>query len=197
MKIKENKITLVLFMAAIMWLVHVVNWLLPYELNNFGILPRTARGLIGIVAAPFLHANWLHLIGNTIPFVVLGLLLVIFYDRHAVSVIGFVMFFGGGLIWALGRSAFHVGASGLIYGMAAFLFFFGIFKKNILSIAVSAIVGFLYGGTMITGILPVRGFVSWESHLFCAAAGVLAAYLLKNVPEKSISSTGSEPPQRF
>lgn len=184
-------------MAAVMWLVHVINWLLPYELNNFGILPRTARGLVGIVVAPFLHANWFHLIGNTIPFVVLGLLLVIFYDKYAAAVIGFVMFVGGGLIWGLGRSAFHVGASGLIYGMAAFLFFYGIFKKKILSIAVSAIVGLLYGGTMITGVLPVRGFVSWESHLFCAIAGVLAAYLLKDVPERSRADTSSEPTQGF
>lgn len=179
MKTKSENVKFVLFFVAALWVVHVVNWLLSLRLERFGILPRTLRGLIGIIFSPFLHANFLHLIGNTIPLLVLGLLLVIFYEKIAPAVIGIVVIVGGGLVWVLGRSAIHIGASGVIYGIAAFLIVYGFIKKNVVSIILSLIVAFLYGGSMLTGVLPVQGFVSWESHLFSAAAGVFAAYSLR------------------
>ena len=173
---------LVVIMVAAIWAVHVINWILPFHLERFGIIPRTFKGLVGIVFSPFLHANLFHLIGNTVPLLVLSFLLVIFYDKIAPSVIGIIVVVGGGLVWLLGRTANHIGASGVIYGIAAFLIAYGILKKNIISILVSVVVIFLYGGSMLTGLLPVRGFVSWESHLFSAVAGVLAAYVLNRLP---------------
>ena len=96
MKAKAENVKFVLFVVATLWVVHVVNWLLPLRLEKFGILPRTLRGLIGIVFSPFLHANLFHLIGNTIPLLVLTLLLVVFYEKIAPAVIGIVVIVGGG-----------------------------------------------------------------------------------------------------
>ncbi len=179
MKAKTENVKFVLFMVAALWVVYAVNWILRLRLERFGILPRTTRGFIGIISSPFLHANLFHLIGNTIPLLVLSLLLVVFYDKIAPAVIGIVIIVGGGLVWVLGRSAVHIGASGVIYGIAAFLIVYGFIKKNIVSIILAVIVAFLYGGSMLSGLLPVRSFVSWESHLFSAAAGVFAAYSLR------------------
>lgn len=177
---KTEKVKFVLFGVAALWVIYGVDWLLHLHLNSLGIVPRTSKGLVGIIASPFLHANLLHLISNTIPLLVLSLLLVIFYEKITPSVIGFVMVVGGGLVWLLARSANHIGASGVIYGLAAFLIVYGIIKKNLVSIILSVLVAVIYGSSMLSGILPVRGFVSWESHLFGAAAGVLAAFALKN-----------------
>jgi len=184
---KTDKIKFVLIITAALWVVHVLDWIIPIHLKSFGIIPRTFKGLIGIVFSPFLHANIFHLIGNTVPLLVLCILLVIFYEKIALSVIGTVVVVGGGLVWLLGRSAIHIGASGVIYGIAAFLIAYGIMKKNIISIIVSAFVIFFYGGSMLTGLLPMRGFVSWESHLFSAVAGIFAAYILNRLDRSSDS----------
>jgi len=184
---KTDKIKFVLIITAALWVVHVLDWIIPIHLKSFGIIPRTFKGLIGIVFSPFLHANIFHLIVNTVPLLVLCILLVIFYEKIALSVIGTVVVVGGGLVWLLGRSAIHIGASGVIYGIAAFLIAYGIMKKNIISIIVSAFVIFFYGGSMLTGLLPMRGFVSWESHLFSAVAGIFAAYILNRLDRSSDS----------
>ena len=179
-KIKTDNIRLILYFVVAMWVVHVVDWVLPYNLKTLGLVPRSLKGLVGILTAPFLHANMFHLISNTVPLLVLGFLLVIFYERIAPAVIGFVVILGGGLVWVLGRSANHIGASGVVYGIAAFLIAYGLMTKKILPIIVSVIVAVIYGGSMLTGILPTQGFISWESHLFGAVAGVAAAFALKD-----------------
>jgi membrane associated rhomboid family serine protease len=179
-KTKTENVKFVLFGVALLWVIYGVDWLFRLHLNRLGIVPRTSRGLVGIIASPFLHANLLHLISNTIPLLVLSLLLVIFYEKIAPFVIGFVVVVGGGLVWLLGRSSNHIGASGLIYGLAAFLIVYGIIKKNVVSIILSVMVALVYGSSMVSGILPVYSYISWESHLFGAAAGVLAAFALKN-----------------
>jgi membrane associated rhomboid family serine protease len=195
MKAKAENVKFVLFIVAALWVVHVINWVidwaLHFNLNTLGILPRTVKGLIGIIFSPFLHANLFHLIGNTIPLLVLSLLLVVFYEKIAPAVIGIVVLVGGGLVWLLGRSAVHIGASGVIYGIAAFLIVYGFIKKNVVSIILAVIVAVLYGGSMLSGLLPVRGFVSWESHLFSAVAGVFAAYSLRKQPDADAQVSGA------
>jgi membrane associated rhomboid family serine protease len=186
MKAKAENVRFVLFVVAALWVVYGINllikWVLHFNLNSLGILPRTLKGLIGIVFSPFLHANLYHLIGNTVPLLVLSILLVVFYEKIAPTVIGIVVIVGGGLVWLLGRSSYHIGASGVIYGIAAFLIVYGFIKKNVISIILAVIVAFLYGGSMLSGVLPLRAYVSWESHLFSAAAGVFAAYTLRKQP---------------
>ncbi len=176
----KKKIEVILFLAGLMWAVHVLDWILPLHLKNYGILPRAWKGLIGIPCSPFLHANWVHLVGNTVPFIVLGLLLAALYGRIINHVLITIALAGGGLVWLLGRTSIHIGASGLIYGMAAFLVVYGFIKRNILSVLISIAVIFLYGGSMLTGMLPFQGMISWESHLFSAAAGTWTAYIFRN-----------------
>lgn len=184
---KTEKIKIFLGFIVCIWVIHFLDLIIPDQwiyLKSFGIIPRTTRGLIGIIASPFLHGSIFHLVGNTVPLIVLGMLLVSIYDRIAFGVLGFIVFTGGGLVWLLARQearpgvlANHIGASGVIYGMAGFLIAYGLLKKNVTSILVAAGVIFLYGGSMIGGLLPVNTFVSWEGHLFGAIAGVLAAFL--------------------
>lgn len=148
-------------------------------INQFGIIPRTPWGLLGIFTSPFLHGNIRHLVSNTIPLIVLLVILNYFYKKKAVNVIAFTIIIGGLFVWIFARNANHIGASGLIYGLAAFLIANGFIEKKILSLVISTGVILLYGG-LIWGVLPsTYGRISWESHLFGAIAGILIAFILK------------------
>jgi len=176
-----------LIIVGFIWLVWLVDFLLPFiNLNQYGIEPRTLHGLIGILFAPFLHANIFHLISNTVPLTVLLFILIKFYEKQAIIVIFLSIILGGTLVWLFGRSAIHVGASGLIYSLAAFNVVFGFLQKKFVNIAISLLVVFLYGG-LIWGIFPTWYFISWEGHLFGAVVGVLLAFILnknKSIDEK-------------
>ncbi len=148
-------------------------------ITKFGIIPRTSWGLIGIFTSPFLHAGIRHLVSNTIPLIVLLFILNYFYHRKAFTVIVFTVIIGGFFVWVFGRSANHIGASGLIYGLAGFLITNGFVEKKLLPLIISAGVIFLYGG-LIWGVFPtVYSYVSWEGHLFGTIAGILIAFILK------------------
>jgi membrane associated rhomboid family serine protease len=175
---KVEKIQFILILIALLWIVFVLDMLLPIQLNSYGIVPRTGQGLIGIATSPFLHNNFPHLLGNTVPLLILCSLLVSVYDRIAFQVLAIVMVVGGSLVWLMGRTANHIGASGIIYGVAAFLIMYGLMKKKVVSILVAAAVAFLYGGSMFAGVLPVNPGVSWEGHLFSAMAGIFAAFFI-------------------
>src|SRR5690606_26258035 len=124
---------------------------------------------------PLLHANFYHLLSNSIPLVVLGTALFFFYNRIAGRVFFYCYFVTGILVWIFARSANHIGASGLVYGIAFFLFFIGFSRKDFVSISVSLITVFFYGG-IIYGVFPGQLFVSWESHLLGALVGVYCAF---------------------
>lgn len=165
----------VLLFIAVLWGVRIIDSVLPIDLCQFGIIPRHFVGLLGLVFAPFLHANYFHLISNTVPIFVLLLILVSFYPKDALMVIVESALIGGGLVWLFGRPASHVGVSGLIYSLAAFLIAAGIYKKDTKSLVISIGVLLVYGG-LIWGIFPGRYWISWEGHLFGALAGGLVAY---------------------
>lgn len=171
---KKNFINILIFII-VLWGIKVVDTLLPLDFGQFGIVPRTFRGLIGIVLAPLLHANYYHLSSNTVPAFVLLLVLFSFYKKQAFTVIIKSILIGGGLVWIFGRSASHIGISGLIYSMAAFLIVAGFLKKEIKSVLASVLIIFLYGG-LIWGVLPGRYWISWEGHLFGALAGIFIAF---------------------
>ena len=173
----KKRVTNILIFILILWLIKIIDTLLPYDLCQLGLIPRTISGLIGIVLSPLLHANYFHIISNTIPIFVLLLVLYTFYKKHASIVIIGSVLMGGILVWIFGRTATHVGISGLIYSLAAFLILAGIFKKDIKSLLISLLIIILYGG-LIWGLFPGRYWVSWEGHLFGAAAGVLIAFFL-------------------
>ncbi len=141
----------------------------------YGLYPRSIHGLLGIFTAPLLHADFAHLLSNTIPLLILGSIIVFFYRSIAFPVFFWVYFMTGLWVWAAGRDSYHIGASGIIYGFVSFLFFSGVFRKDPRLLALSLFVTFLYGGT-VWGMLPLNNGISWESHLLGAIAGVITAY---------------------
>ncbi|PHQ59649.1 MAG: rhomboid family intramembrane serine protease [Maribacter sp.] len=174
----KKNITNILIFIIVLWGIKVADTLLPFDLGQFGIVPRTLRGLIGIVMAPLLHLIYFHLISNTVPAFVLLFVLFSMYKKQAFSVIIGSVLIGGGLVWIFGRSASHIGISGLIYSLAAFLIVAGLLKKEVKSLIASVLIIFLYGG-LIWGVFPGRYWISWEGHLFGALAGILIAFVLE------------------
>ena len=167
----------ILQFAALLYVVYFIGLFVP--ITKFGIVPRTTNGLIGVFTAPFLHGGIRHLLSNTIPLITLLIVLNTIYPTKTLAVFLFVTLAGGMLVWIFGRDANHIGASGLIYGLVAFLIVNGVLEKKYIPILVSIGIGVVYGG-LIWGIFPsVRSYISWEGHLFGAISGVLIAFLLK------------------
>lgn len=154
---------------------------------GFGLYPRAYSGLIGIATCPLIHSSFNHLFSNSIPLLVLGAMTFYFYRPIAFSVFFWVYFMSGIWLWAGGRGeAYHIGASGLVYGFAAFLFFSGVFRKERTSMILSLLVVFLYG-SLIWGIFPIHPEISWESHLLGSLAGVITAfYFRKEGPQAPV-----------
>lgn len=168
----------IVWLIASLWIVYLSDVLLPINLTEYGLVPRTYRGLVGIPLMPFLHGSWGHLLSNTIPLCIL-LFILLSSRRDYLEVIVSIVIFGGLLLWCFGRGAVHVGASGLIYGLVAFLIASGFAEKKPVPIFIALLVGFLYGTTLLFGVLPTAGAaVSWDGHLFGAIAGVGTAYAL-------------------
>ncbi|MDX1569309.1 MAG: rhomboid family intramembrane serine protease [Xanthomonadales bacterium] len=164
---------LALAFLVVLWGIHLLNWLLGYELNRFGILPRQGAGLVGIVAAPLLHGGFGHLVSNSLPLLVGTTGILFLYPNAAVRVVPVIYLGAGAAVWAVGRPVIHIGASGLVYGLLAFLFLSGIVKRDTRGIALSLLIYFLYG-SLVWGVFPIRIGVSWESHL---AGGIIGAVL--------------------
>ena len=166
-------------MVFLMWLIFFIEMNLGISLSVFGILPREPLGLIGVVFGPLLHGSILHLASNTAPLLFLGVTLYYFYGKIATKVFVVSYFLTGTLVWIFARNTFHIGASGLIYSIASFLFFSGIVRTEFRSLIISLFVVFIYGG-LVWGILPTMPGISWESHLFGALVGGLSAYVFRN-----------------
>ncbi|WP_425391567.1 rhomboid family intramembrane serine protease [Ekhidna sp.] len=158
-----------------MWLVFTVEHYMQADFGVFGIYPREISGLVGIVFAPLLHGNFNHLASNTVPLLVLGGSLFFFFPSIASRVFLHAYFFTNILVWVFGRPFYHIGASGLIYALASFLVFYGLFKRNFKSVIISGIVIFLYGG-MAYGLFNLDDRISWESHLMGAVVGLVSAF---------------------
>jgi len=168
----------VLVFVGIVWCVFVVGLVLPLSINSCGVTPRSISGLVGVPLMPFLHADLKHLLSNTVPLTIL-LLLLAGSKANSWTIVAFIVFMSGAMLWLFGRPATHVGASGLIFGLIAFLLASGILERRIVPLVISIVVGFLYGGTLLSGIVPDLGsHISWEGHLFGAIAGGLAAGLM-------------------
>ncbi len=179
-------IQLLVIITALMWLIEALDSLaFEGRLDQHGIVPRTWGGLDGILWAPVLHGGFGHLLANTVPFLVLGAFVALSGIRRWLIVTAFIVVLGGLATWLFARSAAHVGASGLIFGYAGFLLVAGFVEKSIRGIAVAVIVGLLFGGMVLRGIAPMSSYVSWESHLFGLAAGVLAAFVIAGADEGS------------
>jgi membrane associated rhomboid family serine protease len=179
----------IVWLVAALWIVYFLDVIVPINFAEYGVVPRTIGGLVGIPLMPFLHGSWGHLLGNTIPLCILMFILVS-SRRDYVEVIVSIVLVGGLLLWCFGRSAVHVGASGLVYGLVAFLIASGFAERKTVPIFIALLVGFLYGTTLFFGVLPTAGAtVSWDGHLFGAIAGAGTAYALANQSEP-IASDG-------
>ena len=163
-----------LSVAGLLWLILIVDNVLGLGLTRFGLRPKHVEGLIGIFTAPLLHGGAEHLLSNTLPLIISLTTMLYLYPRAAMRVIPVIWMGSGLLAWMVGRPSLHFGASGLVYGLLAYVFISGILRLDMRSVAVSVMVWFLYG-SMIWGVLPIRPNMSWELHLGGAILGVALA----------------------
>lgn len=167
--------------VLLLWLVFLVDRGLELGLHRFGIMPREWEGLWGILFSPFLHGDIEHLFNNSLPALVLGWALMYFYPRIAGNVLLASWLISGLWVWISARGNYHIGASGVVYGLASFLFLSGVIRRQRTLMALSLLVVFLYGG-MVWGLFPILPRVSWESHFWGAVAGALMAYVYRKIP---------------
>jgi membrane associated rhomboid family serine protease len=159
----------------LMWVAFFIEFLTGVPLSAFGVIPWEPMGLIGIFTSPLLHGSFNHLLSNTIPLLFLGSVIFFFYQKIGGIIFFRSYFWTNVLVWLFGRTnSTHIGASGLVYGLAFFLIFFGIFRRDFTSMLISIVVIMLYGG-VIYGVLPTDPRVSWESHFAGALVGIYTA----------------------
>lgn len=179
-----------LIIVALMWTVMVMKTSLGADWGKYGLIPHTARGLLGILTLPFLHGSWEHLLSNTVPILVLGTALYYCYPTLANRVLLITWIASGLLTWCIGNpDSTHIGASALVYGLNLFLIFSGFIRGNRMLIVISLIMVFLYG-SFIWGMIPALAIpqnISWEGHLSGAIIGILTAiFLRKEGPQKEV-----------
>lgn len=172
-----DKIKPAILLVILIWAVFLVEFTFQISFAEYGIIPRKLIGLRGIVLAPFIHGNFVHLSSNTIPFLVLSILLFAFYYEHAYKVLFWSIILSGFIVWVFGRPAIHVGISGVIYAFASFIIFAGFYKRKFLSIVLSLAVVFTYGG-LIWGLIPDKFYISYEAHIGGAIVGIILARVL-------------------
>jgi membrane associated rhomboid family serine protease len=180
----RKKLLLSLLIPAIfvflIWLSKVAEILFEADFSVLGIYPLEIRGLPGIILSPFVHESFRHLISNSIPIFILGTGVFYFYSDIALKVSFRIYIFTGLFVWLAGREAWHIGASGLVYGFASFLFFSGIIRKYLRLTALSLLVVFLYG-SLVWGMVPeFYRNVSWEGHMLGFVSGILTAIWYRN-----------------
>lgn len=177
-------------LILLIWVIHIIKVGLDLPWNAWGILPRSVTGIRGILTAPLLHGDFGHLIGNSLPLIVLTTMLFLFYKKVALKSFMMIYILTGLAVWLFARHVYHIGASGVVYGLISFVFWSGIFRRNLRSIVLALIVTILYSGYFM-GIAPNQRGISWESHLFGAIVGIIVAYLLRNEiePEDEDEST--------
>lgn len=178
-----RSLTFPLIFLMLMWLVKIFEIISGIDLSFLGVYPLSAKGLIGIITSPLIHGNFSHLIANSVPILILGASIFYFYRKIAYKVFFLVYLFAGVWLWFFARGqSYHIGASGLIYGMGSFLFLSGIIRRDAGLMAVSLVVIFVYG-SMIWGIFPdffPDRRISWQGHLTGLLAGVILAIYFKN-----------------
>lgn len=176
--------------VALLWVTRSAEVVFHLELVRYGVYPLQPGGLVGILAGPLIHGSWSHLFANTLPIIILGTALLYGYPKSAKTVLATV-YLGSGLgVWLFARDAYHIGASGLTFGVMFFLFVVGALRWDKRAIALSMIVFFLYG-SMIWGIFPLEPGISFESHFFGAVIGVVMAIVLKNRDPAPVEQTYS------
>jgi membrane associated rhomboid family serine protease len=179
-----------------MWIVFLLSILINEDFSRMGLLPRNLVGLLGIITSPLIHADFSHIFSNTIPLIILGWIIFSVYPKLSYLLFVFIYLVTGLLVWIFARQVYHIGASGVVYGFVSFLFFSGIFRRDNKSIALALVITFLYGG-LVWGMIPGLKGISWESHLFGAITGLLAAYMFRNIEPPSKKYDWEDEPDDF
>jgi membrane associated rhomboid family serine protease len=175
---RRQALVLVAGMAALMWVLEIIDQVAGGRLDQYGIEPHDVDGLVGVFTAPFLHAGFGHLIGNTVPFLVLGATIALSGLARVALTTLIVMVVGGLGTWIVAPSGTdHIGASGVVFGYATYLIARGVFSRTLLHLGIGLLVIGLYGSTLLFGVVPTDG-ISWQGHLFGGVGGVIAARLL-------------------
>ena len=175
---RQEGLALIGLMLAVMWVLEIIDTAANSRLDQYGIEPREVDGLVGVVASPFLHDGFGHLISNTVPFVVMGVLIALSGAARVLAVVAIVALVAGLGTWLIGpENSNHIGASGIVFGFGTYLIARGFFNRNMLELAVGAVVAAVFGTALLGGLAPQPG-VSWQGHLFGAIGGVVAARLL-------------------
>jgi membrane associated rhomboid family serine protease len=167
------------FLVVALWLIKLVEYEYGLDFSSWGVLPGNLTGLRGILFSPLIHADFSHLAANSLPLLVLTFSLFFFYRKSPYTVFVLIYLFSGVFVWIGGREALHIGASGIIYGLAAFLFLSGVLSHHTGLLTISLIVALLYGG-LFWGIFPAKPEISWEAHLWGAISGFVLAFLYRN-----------------
>lgn len=194
---KENQqlriaIAIPLFLVLLLWAIEAYFYFIGADRSIWGVFPRSVNGLIGLISMPWVHGDYMHLISNSIPFVILSSSLLYLYPKLSGKVLLISYLLPSAMVWIFARANYHIGASGMVFALAFFLFFSGILRKEVRTLALSLIVAFLYGG-MIWGVFPNQPGISWEGHLFGALTGIgLAFWLRKQGPQKKDPWEGEE-----
>jgi membrane associated rhomboid family serine protease len=167
--------------VALLWLIQLSDWALDLGPGDLGILPRQLSGMPGILFAPLLHGDFVHLIDNSLPLLVLGTTMLYLYPASARKVLPAIYLVPGIAVWLLGRGgSVHVGSSGLIYGLASFILVAGLIRRDRRAVAASLLVCFMYGA-LVWGVLPIERRLSWETHLAAALTGLALAIALRRL----------------
>ncbi len=181
-----HSLVLPVVLLLLMFSVHLLTTLENWDLRFLGVKPLKVEGMPGIVLSPFIHSGWQHLFNNAISFFILSVTLFFFYREIAYKVFLTIYLLAGAWLWFGGRDAWHIGASGLVYGLTAFLFISGVIRRHVPLLAVSLFVAFLYG-SLVWGMFPLAEYMphSWEGHLWGFLAGIAAAFVFrKEGPQK-------------
>ena len=165
--------------AALIWGLKFFEFVLGVDLYYLGVYPRSQSGLPGVITAPLIHGSWEHVIGNTLPLVLLGSMMIYGYPRSRFWALAGIWLLSGASVWLFARSSYHFGASGLTHGIFFYLFVGGILRRDRRSAALRMVAFYMYGGMILT-ILPQDPGVSFESHFFGAASGAIFAYAFRN-----------------
>jgi membrane associated rhomboid family serine protease len=177
--------------AVVICIILIIEKSTGIKLSYFGIVPRDMTGIPGILFSPFLHGGWEHLFSNIPSLIILMTIILYFYERSSIAILSLIWLFTGCSVWLFGKeNTYHIGASGVIYGMMSFIFFSGIFRGERSAMIISLLV-LLLNSSLFAGFQPTEG-VSWESHLYGAICGLMLAFIFKsvnkNVEENEVKS---------
>lgn len=165
--------------VSLLWLILFIDNYAEMHFSRYGLFPRRFSGSVGILFSPLIHNSYSHLLSNTVPLLILGWIMFYMYKPIAFSIFFWIYFMTGLWVWVGGREAYHIGASGLVYGFVCFLFFSGIFRGDKRLLALSLLITFIYGG-LVWGVFPLKNGTSWESHLLGSIAGLITAFHFRN-----------------